>query len=589
MIAGTATAKNVLLQDAPSRPVADPRSSSTSRPSSTRASRPGSSSGSSENPNTFAKITYISRAPSPQYEWVATRNAHGHDPAGPQISTPDGDICAVSANGVRHLHRRGLDRRRGLAADRRRDHGPRRPGDAEVRPQGLRQRRLRQLRARSTEFRVDCSDRVPPATTRDASPPEQPDGKLGWYKTPPTVTLTADDGALGAGRPRSRYRIDGGALQHLRRRRSRSTEPGEHVVEYFATDSAAEPNVEEPKTARVPRRRRGAGDRRRRHAGDGGHRSGAGDARRARRRRRLRHRADAVPRRRRPVDDLLAPRTSRSSTARRRRSRSGRRRGAGRFDLLDDGSGGITPVGGLGMLWYPVKPYGDFRLKFQFREGADGRRALQRRRVRPLPGPARPGRPAADACSKTGSAANDEAWVAIYCGHEIQLYDGRPATSARPARSTTFDNNDLEQIGEPKRRGEWEDYEVEVVGQDYTICRNGELINSSRTRRASTPTRAGDPPTQLRQFAQRLHRPPEPRRRGRDAVPQHPRRGPVAGRARAQTRAGRSRSRARVRTRSRSARSTRPATRRRSSRSTSRSAQAAPAHGPVGRPAGRRR
>jgi hypothetical protein len=36
---------------------------------------------------------------------------------------------------------------------------------------------------------------------------------------------------------------------------------------------------------------------------------------------------------------------------------------------MTDGSGGITPVGGLGMLWYPVKTYGDFKLKFQFREG----------------------------------------------------------------------------------------------------------------------------------------------------------------------------------------------------------------------------
>ena len=29
--------------------------------------------------------------------------------------------------------------------------------------------------------------------------------------------------------------------------------------------------------------------------------------------------------------------------------------GGGSFELLDDGSGGIGPVGGLGMLWYPVR------------------------------------------------------------------------------------------------------------------------------------------------------------------------------------------------------------------------------------------
>ncbi len=31
--------------------------------------------------------------------------------------------------------------------------------------------------------------------------------------------------------------------------------------------------------------------------------------------------------------------------------------GAGSFELLDDGSEGIGPVGGLGMLWYPARAY----------------------------------------------------------------------------------------------------------------------------------------------------------------------------------------------------------------------------------------
>ena len=35
----------------------------------------------------------------------------------------------------------------------------------------------------------------------------------------------------------------------------------------------------------------------------------------------------------------------------------------------ETGEGYISPVGGLGMLWYPAKQYGDFKFKFQFREG----------------------------------------------------------------------------------------------------------------------------------------------------------------------------------------------------------------------------
>ena len=76
------------------------RPSSTSRRSSTRASRPASSSGRRENPNTFAKITYISKGTFSQYEWVATRNNGQQISAGPQISTPDGDVwLRVSSNG----------------------------------------------------------------------------------------------------------------------------------------------------------------------------------------------------------------------------------------------------------------------------------------------------------------------------------------------------------------------------------------------------------------------------------------------------------------------------------------------------------
>ena len=44
-------------------------------------------------------------------------------------------------------------------------------------------------------FRVDCSDRVPPTTTAKLPSP----GSASWAggATAPTVTLTADDGALG--------------------------------------------------------------------------------------------------------------------------------------------------------------------------------------------------------------------------------------------------------------------------------------------------------------------------------------------------------------------------------------------------------
>ena len=249
---------------------------------------------------------------------------------------------------------------------------------------------------------------------------------------------------------------------------------------------------------------------------------------RAGRRRRLGRGAHAVPRRRRPVADLRRRRTSRSSTARPTSLAQWAQAGGGRFELLDDGSGGITPIDGLGMIWYPVKPYADFRLKFQFREGADGRRALQRRRVRPLPGSARrrsTERP--DACARTGTAANDEAWVAIYCGHEIQLYDGTGDEQQKTGSIYNFDNNDLDEIGEPSRgrrverlrdRGRRPD--VPDLPQRRADQRVREHAGH-RARPAPATRRRSSASSRRASSACRTTAAPD-----RDAVPRHPRRGP---------------------------------------------------------------
>ena len=109
--------------------------------------------------------------------------------------------------------------------------------------------------------------------------------------------------------------------------------------------------------------------------------------------------------------------------------------------------------------------------------------------------------PRVDECSKIGSAATQPAWVAINCGHEIQLYDGETGETRKTGSIYTFDNNNLEQAGiDPALRGTWEDYEIEVVGQNYTIRRNGEVINEFENSPGKNSDRGGDPSTTLRQF-----------------------------------------------------------------------------------------
>ena len=222
------------------------------------------------------------------------------------------------------------------------------------------------------------------------------------------------------------------------------------------------------------------------------------------------------------------------------------------------------------MLWYPVKTVRGLQAEVPVPRGPDGRRLLQRRRLRALP---EPGADSARRRVLEGRLGRDPARLG---GDQLRPRD--PALRRRDRRDAQ-DGLDLHvrqqqpRAGRhrPALRGTWEDYEIEVVGQTYTIRRNGEVINEFENAPGKNSDRAGDPSTTLRQFAAGLHRPPEPRRRRHDAVPQHPRRGPDAGCAE-----GRGRHRAvpghghAARTRSRSARSTRPATRR-ASRSTSRS------------------
>jgi hypothetical protein len=49
-------------------------------------------------------------------------------------------------------------------------------------------------------------------------------------------------------------------------------------------------------------------------------------------------------------------------------------------------------------------------------------------------------------------------------------------------------------------KGQWNDYEVRVVGQHYMIIRNGVVINEFDNTPGKQSSRAGDPPTDLRQF-----------------------------------------------------------------------------------------
>ncbi|MFI5937350.1 ThuA domain-containing protein [Actinoplanes sp. NPDC051494] len=170
---------------------------------------------------------------------------------------------------------------------------------------------------------------------------------------------------------------------------------------------------------------------------------------------------------------------------------------SGSFSIQPDGS--LRSAGGLGMLWH-TRELADFSLKLQFRDIAPGTGRANTGVFIRFPDPRTPleQRPP-DSCGTVGSARTSQAWVAIYCGHEIQIYDGDTGEPQKTGSVYNFDPQPLSAAGVTPKNV-WNDYEIKAVGQHYTIIRNGVVINEFDNTPGKQSSRAGDPPTDLRQF-----------------------------------------------------------------------------------------
>ncbi|MFI6698007.1 OmpL47-type beta-barrel domain-containing protein [Streptomyces sp. NPDC050509] len=165
--------------------------------------------------------------------------------------------------------------------------------------------------------------------------------------------------------------------------------------------------------------------------------------------------------------------------------------GGGKFALSGDGAiTSSTTVEGMGMLWFPQRTYGDFSLKLQFRDdapgsgNANGGVFVRFPNVHNHPEESRP------------------EWVAINYGHEIQILDRPDGDLYKTGSVYGFDRVGLGGAGVTPK-GTWNDYEIRVEGQHYTILRNGVLINEFDNVGGQTfyPARAGDPGTDGRRYA----------------------------------------------------------------------------------------
>lgn len=186
-----------------------------------------------------------------------------------------------------------------------------------------------------------------------------------------------------------------------------------------------------------------------------------------------------------------------------------RQAGSGGFVLQPDGT--ITSVGGLGMLWYPVEAFGDVAITLQWRDIRPDECCSNSGVFVRFPNPEDAIVPPTEqrhAC-QSGNVGNPSMtparvlaeWVAIYCGHEIQINDG--TTDPQKTGSVyNFSSLGIEQA-KPNTRGDWNDFEIRTTGGgSYTIevIRNGALLNRFVNAPGKTSARAGDPPTDQRRF-----------------------------------------------------------------------------------------
>lgn len=165
--------------------------------------------------------------------------------------------------------------------------------------------------------------------------------------------------------------------------------------------------------------------------------------------------------------------------------------GGGKFGLNADGSiTSSTTVDGMGMLWYPQRKYDNFSLKLRWRDDAPGT------------GNANGGVFVRFPWVHDNPEEPSPEWAAIKYGHEIQIFDKPDGDIYKTGSVYGFDRVGLGGAGVTPK-GTWNDYEIRVVDQHYSVFRNGVLINEFDNVGGQEfyPARADDPGTDGRRFA----------------------------------------------------------------------------------------
>ena len=124
--------------------------------------------------------------------------------------------------------------------------------------------------------------------------------------------------------------------------------------------------------------------------------------------------------------------------------------GPGQFAVRN---GVATGEGGMGLWWYSARQYTNFILRGEFvqeQEIADSGVFLR------FPDP------------------KDDPWNAVHQGHEMEIGDANPKDPTwRTGSIYPFKASDK---ANTKSLGQWNEYEITCIGQNYSVRINGELI-----------------------------------------------------------------------------------------------------------------
>lgn len=125
--------------------------------------------------------------------------------------------------------------------------------------------------------------------------------------------------------------------------------------------------------------------------------------------------------------------------------------GKGSFTVED---GALVTHGGMGMLWYEARKFGNFTMQVEWKVN--------------------------NKCNNSGvfvrfPEKSDDPWYAVNNGYEIQI-DDCDKKGLMFQTGSVYSFHPAEKIAS-KAAGEWNLFEITVVGQRYSVRLNGEKVN----------------------------------------------------------------------------------------------------------------